>query len=81
MNTFTCSGFQSVKAETVTAAAEIFANRAAKRKYGRSGYCRTCTMGSYAENGNLAEFSAFIGYKTGPSETSGNNISFTVYKK
>jgi len=80
MNKYTCNGFKSVKVETMNEAAEIFANRAAKRKYGRSAYCRTCTMGSYAENGSLAEYSAFIGYTTGQNETSGNNINFTVYR-
>jgi len=81
VNTFTCSGFQSVKADTITAAAEIFAKRAARKKYGRSGYCRTIREDAYAQDGRLSEFSAFIGYKTGPCETSGSSISFTVYKK
>lgn len=73
------SGFRSVEAESMSAAAEIFATRAAKRKYGKSGYCRTCTQQSYAQDGSLAEYSAFIGYTTGRNETSGNNIQFTVY--
>lgn len=80
MNKYTCNGFKSVKAETMKEAAEIFANRAAKRKYGRSAYCRTCTQGAYAQDGRLAEYSAFIGYTTGQNETSGNNINFTVYR-
>ena len=79
MNKYTCNGFKSVKAETMNEAAEIFANRAAKRKYGRSAYCRTCTEQSYAQDMSLAEYSAFIGYTSGQNETSGNNINFTVY--
>ena len=81
MNTFTCSGFQNVKAETINEAAEIFAKRAARKKYGIRGYCRTIREDAYAQDGRLSEFSAFIGYKTGQNETSGNNISFTVSKK
>jgi len=78
MTKYTCNGFQSVTAETMSEAANIFANRAARRKYGKSGYARTCNLGSYAQD--LAEFSAFIGYKTGRNETTGHNINFTVYK-
>jgi hypothetical protein len=61
------------------AAAEIFATRAARRKYGRSAYCRTCVQQSHAQNGSFAEYSAFIGYTTGRNETTGSNIQFTVY--
>lgn len=59
-------------------AAEVFANRMARKKYGRSGYCRTCKMDSYSQDGTLAQFSAFIGYTTGQNETTGNNVNFTV---
>lgn len=76
---YTSSGFKNVTAETMTEAAVVFANRAAKRKYGGTAYCRTCTMGAYSENGSLAEFSAFVGYTTGRNETTGHNINFTVY--
>jgi hypothetical protein len=77
---FTCNGFQSVTAENMSEAANIFANRAARRKYGKSGYARTCVQGSYAQDGRLAEYSAFIGYTTGRNETTGHNINFTVYR-
>lgn len=78
MNKYICSGFNSVKAENMSEAAEVFANRAAKRKYGRKGYCRTCNMGSHSQDGRMAEYSAFIGYKTGQNQTTGGNINFTV---
>jgi len=80
MTKYTCNGFQSVTAETMSEAANIFANRAARRKYGKSGYARTCNLGAYAQDGSLAEFSAFIGYTTGRNETTGHNINFTVYR-
>lgn len=77
---FTCSGFKSVHADGMDEAAEIFATRAARKKYGRSGYCRTCTKTAYAQNGSVAEYSAFIGYSTGRNETTGNNVNFTVHR-
>jgi len=80
MNKYICNGFKSVKVETMNEAAEIFANRAAKRKYGRSAYSRTCAQQSYAQDMSFAEYSAFIGYTTGQNETSGSNINFTVNK-
>ncbi len=75
---YTCNGFQSVTAATMNEAAEIFANRAARRKYGRGAYARTCHPQSHSQDMSLAEFSAFIGYTTGHNETTGNNINFTV---
>lgn len=81
MNKYTCSGFNSVEAETMSEAAKIFATRAARRRYGRSAYCRTCTQQSYAQDMSLAEYSAFIGYSTGRNETSGGNVNFTVFRK
>ena len=60
-------------------AAAIFAARMARKFYGSKGYCRSCVMGSYSQDGSLAEFSAFIGYTTGRNETTGHNVSFTVY--
>jgi hypothetical protein len=37
-------GFRNVKACSIGAAAVIFAERAARKHYGKSGYCRTCTQ-------------------------------------
>jgi hypothetical protein len=33
---------------------------------------------SYTRNLSIVEFAAFIGYSTGPNETTGHNIRFTV---
>jgi hypothetical protein len=80
MNKYTCNGFKRVEAETMNEAAGIFASRAAKRHYGRSAYCRTCTQGSYSDGGGFAEYNAFIGRTSGLNETSGRNFNFTVYR-
>lgn len=79
MRKYTCTGFKSVLAESLTSAAWLFAYRAAKRRYGRSGYCRTCVQQAYAEDMRLAEYSAFIGTTTDRNETTGHNIMFTVH--
>jgi hypothetical protein len=33
---------------------------------------------SYTRNLSIVEFAAFIGYPTGPNETTGHNFRFTV---
>jgi hypothetical protein len=79
MNKYTSKNRRPVIAESMSDAAEIFANRAARDKFGRSGYCRTCVCTSWNRENTLGEFSAFIGYKSGYQETTGRNVNFTVY--
>jgi hypothetical protein len=78
MSKYISNGFRAVDAENITAAAEIFATRAARREFGKRGHARTCTMGSHSADGRLAEFSAFIGRTAGRNETTGHNIHLTV---
>jgi hypothetical protein len=78
---YATNGMRSVMAETMADAAEIFANRSARKQFGRRGYARTCTQNSYAQDGSLAEYNAFIGLRSGPGQTSGHNIMFTVYRE
>ena len=78
MNKYITNGRRPVVAETMSDAAQIFANRAARDKFGRSGYCRTCVCTSWSQDNTLGEFSAFIGYRTGRNETTGHNVNFTV---
>lgn len=80
MNKYNCHSFRTVRAHTIHEAAEIFARRAAQRQYGRTGYARTCTPSAYTQDGTTAEFSCFIGYTTGPNETTGHNIVITVQR-
>jgi len=79
MNTYRSPGFRNVTASSMSEAAEIFAARAARSAYGRNGYARTCTLGSWSQDGSLGEYSAFIGYSSGRNETTGHNTNFTVY--
>jgi len=80
MSKYMSNGFRATEAEDMGEAAQIFASRAARRKYGRTGYALRPTMQGHAQDMSFAEFSAFIGYSTGRNETTGNNIAFTVLK-
>jgi hypothetical protein len=75
---YRCNGFRSVRALGIRDAAEVFARRAARRAFGRRGLVRTLVEDSYTRNLSIVEFAAFIGYGTGPNETTGHNIRFTV---
>ena len=75
---FKCNGYPDVVAESMSEAARIFAARAGRREFGNRAGVRTCVRQSYAQDGSLAEYSAFIGLTRG-SETTGRNINFTVF--
>ena len=78
---YTSPGFRSVEACSVRAAAVIFAERAARKQYGKYGYFRTYTPVACSTVGTIAEYSAFIGYtpRGQLNETAGHNQSFVVY--
>jgi hypothetical protein len=78
---YTSPGFRSVDACSISAAAVIFAERAARKHYGTSGYCRTCRQVACSTDGTFAEYSAFIGHAPrGPrNQTVGHNQSFVVH--
>lgn len=76
---FYCTGFRSVTATSMRDAASIFATRAARRSYGRRGYASLLAARAWSEDGRLSEFSAFVGYATGPHETTGHRVYFTVH--
>jgi hypothetical protein len=75
---FRCNGFRSVRSDSIRDAAEVFARRAARRAFGKRGLVRTLVEDSYTRNLSIVEFAAFIGYPTGPNETTGHNVRFTV---
>ena len=78
MTLFRCSGFRSVRSDSIRDAAEVFARRAARRAFGKRGIVRTLVEDSYTRNLSIVEFAAFIGYPTGRNETTGHNVRFTV---
>jgi hypothetical protein len=75
---FSCTGFRRVAAETPHQAAMIFANRAARRAFGRRGYCRVIRHASWTKNGMWHSFEAFIGYDVSRNETTGYNTWIDV---
>ena len=59
----------------------IFAERAARKQYGKSGYCRRYTQVAYSTDGTFAVYSVFISYtrRGQRNETAGHNQTFVVY--
>jgi hypothetical protein len=58
--TFRCDGFRAVQAENAGAAAEIFAEREAHRKFGKRGFCRTLRLDSWSHSKKTHTYEAFI---------------------
>jgi hypothetical protein len=79
MNTYKSNGHRDVVAGSMKEAAQIFADRKARKAYGKGGYTRTLMIVSWSQDNSLGEFSAFIGHSTGRNETTGGNVYFTVY--
>lgn len=77
---FTCDGFKSVNAESMGEAANIFANRAARREYGRSASCLECVEDERAQDGSCAEYEAFIGISTSRNKTTGRHAKVVVFR-
>jgi len=61
MTTYRCDGFHGVDADSPKEAAEIFANRHARKEFGKRGYCRTVRLDCWARDGRTFHFEAFIG--------------------
>jgi hypothetical protein len=78
MNLYSSAHMRSVSADSMREAAEIFANRLARKAYGRRAYARTCNLNSWSQDNALGEYEAFVGYRTGTHETTGHNERFTV---
>ncbi len=81
MSTFTSQGHKSIEADSQSEAAQIFAERKARAKYGKAGVVGACRVDSTRVDGGMFEAEAFIGYRTGRNETTGSNVRFTVYLK
>jgi hypothetical protein len=78
---YTSPGFRSVDAYSISAAAMIFAERVARKHYGKSGYCGTCMQVAYSTDGTFAEYRAFIGHalRDPRNQTVGHHQSFVVH--
>ena len=75
---YRCEGFRSVTALDVGEAAEIFANRWARRQYGKRGFCYKARLDSWGGKGGFHNYECFVGVPEGNGCT-GRNIWLTVY--
>ena len=84
MNKYTTNGCRAVTAENMSEAAGYFANRIARKTFGKTAYARTCNRSSWNADNTLGEYDAFIGYtpagKHNIGTTVGGNIRFSVYR-
>ena len=70
---YACDDFRPVMADSPAGAAQAFAERLARRTYGRKGYCRNVRLDCWTESGTSHTFEVFIGYSVGQGTTSGHN--------
>lgn len=84
MNKYITDGCRSVTAENMSDAASEFANRIARKTFGKTAYARTCNRSSWNSDNTVGGYDAFIGYtptgKHNLSTTVGKNIMFHVYR-
>ena len=82
MTIYRCAGLRAIRQSSVPEGehpSAIFARRLARRAFGRRGIVRTLVEDSWTQSRDLIEYGAFIGYRSGPGETTGHNIRFTVF--
>ena len=80
-HTYHCNGLRSIREASVPEGdhpSAMFARRLARRAFGRKGIVRSIVEDSWTESRDLIEYAAFIGYPSGPNETTGHNVRFTV---
>ena len=78
-HTYHCNGLRSIRSVPEgDHPSAMFARRLARRAFGRKGIVRSIVEDSWTESRDLIEYAAFIGYRTGPNETTGHNVRFTV---
>jgi hypothetical protein len=78
---YTCSGFNAVQAESQKHAATIFANRQAKKEYGKKGYARIVNLNSWSMDNSMGNYDCFIGVDgkgCQSNTTTGHNIHLLV---
>lgn len=73
-------GFRAVKAQSMGEAAHVFAQRLARREYGRRGVVRTLNLNSWARDGSCGDYQAFLGLPgPEPGQTTGGDVWIHVY--
>lgn len=77
---FECEGFRAVMACDARQAAEIFAQRLARREFGRNGRVGALRLDTWSEDGSTHRFEAFVGRHTGAGDISGHNSWLFVHR-
>ncbi len=78
---YTADGFRPVEAESMQEAANIFADRLARRKYGKNAVSHT-NQNSWSRDGLMGEYQAFVGrYDRQSRSSTGDNVWITVQVK
>lgn len=67
------------KINTARDAAWLFANRLAKREYGRKGYCHHARLDCASADGRYGHYECFIGVPAEGGGTTGKNIRLSVH--
>ncbi len=80
MAVYVCKGFHAVEADSATGAAQIFAERLARRRFGGRGYCRIVRLETSTEEIDC-EFEAQIGKDVRPNCWTGRNVRLCVTQK
>lgn len=91
MTRYISEGFQPIRRSDEVAsfndAADIFANRLARRELGKRGYARIVRPDSWSEDGTSATYQVFIGTderpfgRNGSVETVGRNVWLYVHAR
>ena len=83
MKTYKTEGMRPIRAESAADAAKLFADRLARREYGKKGYGRPIRLDGHAADGSWSAYEAFIGYtpagEHNSSATVGRNVWFSVF--
>ena len=82
----TSEGKRAITTDTLTPSsardvAQTFADRLARKEFGRKGRAITLRSDSYTPDGSQVNYEAFIGYPSGDRTYAGHNIHFTVYRQ
>ena len=82
----TSEGNRPIVTDTLTPSsqedvAQTFADRLARKEFGRKGRAVTLRTDSYTRDGRQTNYEAFIGYPSGDRTYAGHNIHFAVYLK
>lgn len=72
-----CAGFRPIVTDGSVEVGRVFAERFARREYGKRGAVGTCRLESWSPDGRFAHYGAFVGVRRDGGIV-GSNYGFTV---